>query len=614
MSELRNLNRMASKGRLPWYLRAVIWVGIFLVGSAVVITAAYYFDVATESREFCGLLCHPNEPQYVAQNVSPHADVECGVCHVGPGLLPKIQAKILGTRELYALVTNTYERPIPHPVNQLRPAEVICGQCHSPDLTFEDEMVRVNHFASDQENTVEQTLLMLKTGGGGQEGGAHWHIENPVWFVSPDVDSQEILWVSTVNEEGVTVEYRATESSLSDSELAALPRQEMDCLDCHNRATHRFEDPEGRLNEAIADGTIDSELPYVKREGLELLTAGYISQEAAVEAMDGLAEFYRAEYPVIYEANKESVDRAVDTLKEIYSQTTFPRMNLTWRSYPDNLGHTDFPGCFRCHDGDHVSQEGAVIPYDCSLCHTVPATAAPGEEPPAVQLANWVRSTERPEPHDDPDFIRDHRILADQSCAECHGTIEYGTDGSRFCANEFCHEQGLPGVKLEPPEPHPFWLVGGHADVSCIDCHQGEREPAESDDCASCHQPPSPHFGQECADCHTPFGWQESAAAWSAVVSLTPHRVQPDLDCLSCHSDDGATSIPENHADFPVDLCVTCHRVEVDTDAPVIPHTIEGVSNCLVCHDRDRLKPVPLDHQGWSNDFCLLCHTPSGDE
>ena len=137
-------------------IRALRALGSVVV-AAVAVVAAHYFDVATESREFCGLLCHPNRPQYYAQEVSAHADVECGECHIGPGIPAKVMAKILGTRELYALVTNSYERPIPHPVNQMRSADVICLQCHSEHLVNQDEIRRISSFAPDEANSETQT-------------------------------------------------------------------------------------------------------------------------------------------------------------------------------------------------------------------------------------------------------------------------------------------------------------------------------------------------------------------------------------------------------------------------------------------------------------------------
>jgi hypothetical protein len=39
-------------------------------------------------------------------------------------------------------------------------------------------------------------------------------------------------------------------------------------------------------------------------------------------------------------------------------------------TYPNNLGHMDSPGCFRCHDGSHMTADGKeTIGQDCDTCH-----------------------------------------------------------------------------------------------------------------------------------------------------------------------------------------------------------------------------------------------------
>jgi hypothetical protein len=44
-------------------------------------------------------------------------------------------------------------------------------------------------------------------------------------------------------------------------------------------------------------------------------------------------------------------------------------MKVTWGVYPNNIGHTDFPGCFRCHDDAHTSADGRKVSQDCNSCH-----------------------------------------------------------------------------------------------------------------------------------------------------------------------------------------------------------------------------------------------------
>jgi hypothetical protein len=643
----------------PWERRLLVWGAIYLVGAVVVIVAAYYFDVYTESDVFCGLVCHANVPQGITSEVSAHANVECGTCHIGPGLLPKVSSKIFGVGELYKQLTNTYERPIAPPVARLRSARDICQQCHWPDRFHENQARLFTHFASDEENSATHTFFVLRLGQGGdpQESaqGIHWHIEN-LTYASLDPQNQEIPWIGAVRD-GQPVAYQAIDSGLTAEALERLPRRQMDCLDCHNRAAHNFRNPERSLDEALAAGRIDRSLPFVKREALKLLSASYPTQEAGLKAMENLEEFYRSQYPGLYSDQRQAVERAVDVIQDIYGHTVFPDMNLNWQSYPDNLGHTDFSGCFRCHDGKHVNAQGEVIPLNCNLCHSVPVVAEADQEPSLPLVFDFVAQTGRePDSHRETSFIWDHRILANESCADCHGPIEYGTDNSSFCANGVCHGQEWPKLALEADFSHPpIPLAGQHARVQCNECHQGvERPPTE--DCTACHRPePEPHFGSQCSQCHTVDGWQKSADSWITDAPSNPHGVET-VDCLLCHGESGLEPAPDTHVEIPAELCVFCHGSATivmvpiiphavggpDTcitchgegalkpesalhrsipsascldchrsgpiEAVVIPHVVEGRGNCLVCHDEGKLKPVPAGHKGWTNEFCLTCH------
>jgi len=586
--------------------RGLLWTGILLATAVVAVVGAYYFDVATESRAFCGELCHPNGPQFVTQEISPHADVECGVCHVGPGLPAKVMAKIAGTRELYLLVTNSFERPITHPVNQLRTADVICEQCHSPGQPYEDQIERIARFADDEANTETEILMAMRIGGGDESTGAHWHIEHPVSYVSQDVDHQNIQWVGVTGDDGQLIEYNATNNPLSAEELADLPRQEMDCMTCHNRATHAFRNPADRVDEALATGDLDDQLPYLKREAVKRLSASYASQEEGISAIDDLAQFYSTEYT--YAERQASVEHAVTVLQEIYRETVFPEMRITWDVYPDNLGHKDFPGCFRCHDGNLVNEQDEAISNSCTLCHSAPVVAKAGlDMTDGAVLQGLLLTNQKPDSHLAKSFAWDHRILANDTCAECHGTIEYGTDNTSFCANGVCHDQDWPEPASVASFAHPVQITGQHAQLSCNECHQGTEEPS-FEDCTTCHQPPEPHFGATCIQCHNTYDWEDSAAAWLAVTSVTPHRIDPATDCASCHVDGNATSLPADHSAFPGELCTRCHGDGSTVEMVEVPHVVEGRDRCLVCHDQDGLSPVPANHQGWDVISCLLCH------
>ena len=58
----------------------------------------------------------------------------------------------------------------------------------------------------------------------------------------------------------------------------------------------------------------------------------------------------------------------------LYDRNVYPDMKVTWGTYPNNIGHMAYPGCFRCHDGSHVTKGGKTLSNDCSLCHNILAT------------------------------------------------------------------------------------------------------------------------------------------------------------------------------------------------------------------------------------------------
>ena len=603
MSKLRNLGQAVGGGKGPWERRLLMWIGIVVVVSAAAVTGAYHFDQFTEGDVFCGKLCHPNRPEYITHEVSPHANVECGECHIGPGLWPKVEAKIFGTAELVSLVANSYERPIDLPVERARPAEEICEQCHSAQQPYAGRILEKSRYAQDEANSETVTRMLIRM----DESGAHWHIDHPVWYLALDDEGQEIVQVEVQDESGGAVTYQAPDRPATSGELT---KQEMECTDCHNRAAHQFRNPEELVDLALAAGIIDRGLPYVKRESMALLSGSYPTQEEGIEAMAGLSEVYRSEFPDAYAAKQSAVEEATGALQAIYHQTVFPEMNLTWDSYPDNVGHIDSPGCFRCHGSEMVNAQGEAVPANCTLCHSVPAATGPGVQADPGMFAGTA-GLDKPASHYDSAFSWEHRFLASDACTQCHGTIEYGTDGSSFCANGICHGGDWPRAAEQADFQHPVDLPGAHGEALCYECHQGVREPA-MEDCATCHQPDSePHYGTECARCHTPEGWAVSAASWVSDVPQVPHRVEAAMDCLACHAPGSDQPAPAGHEGFSGSVCLNCHQGASTLDASVIPHTIEGIEDCLACHGEGKLAPVPSDHEGRGNDLCTLCHQAS---
>lgn len=138
-----------------------------------------------------------------------------------------------------------------------------------------------------------------------------------------------------------------------------------DCSPCHV-----FKLPERAVDDALTAGRIPRGLPYVRREGVALLKAGYPSHEAATEAIaKGLRAFYQKEHPQVASNRTAAIDQAAAALAAIYRTNVFPSMNVDWGTYPNHIGHETSPGCFRCHDDSHSTPDGRTISQDCSTCH-----------------------------------------------------------------------------------------------------------------------------------------------------------------------------------------------------------------------------------------------------
>jgi len=540
--------------------RLLLTFGGFVLLIALGIGLILVWDYSN-SPEFCGTRCHTMPPEWVAYNNSYHARVSCVDCHIGRvSTLKAAQLKSTHGSHLTNLIFDSYERPIY--VKGLRPSRDTCEACHWPDAVFDDSLRKILHYQPDQNNTLRTTVLILKTGGGterfGTGKGIHWHIVNKVYYIATDKLKLNIPWVQVVDEAGNTTEYMDAESPLTQAEIDAADKRLMDCVDCHNRSVHAFKSPEVSLNQAISLGRISKAIPFIKSKGLEVLNAKYATFDEGMQAIASLLEFYRTNYADYYAKDAASIDQAAAVIKDIYETTFFPNMSKGWDTHPDNVGHSEFPGCFRCHNGKHVDAEGNSIRLHCNICHTIPVTYKEGQEPKIAELGSLLLSAKEPESHLAANFMANHRFLADTSCEQCHGVVKFGSDDTSFCSNSSCHGTKWPVVNLDAGFTHPISLEGRHAQAWCHDCHKGVEKPEYK--CSNCHQPPANHATGDCVKCHTPIGFEESAAA---IVG----------------------------------------------NAPAIPHALDGREQCLVCHEKN-VKPVPASHQGRTNDTCRVCHKP----
>lgn len=351
---------------------------VFLVSSAV---GAYHAYQETESVEFCGTLCHAvMHPEYTAYQQSPHARVACAECHIGAGADWFVKSKLSGAYQVYAALAENYPRPIPTPIQNLRPARETCEHCHWPKQFFGARKDVNPHFLGDEENTPYPVTLLLNVGGGGGEHGEgdgegiHWHVAqaNRVEYAAPDDDRMEISWVRLTDGAGQVKEWTLGGEAVDAASLAETGSRTMDCIDCHNRPSHIYRSPMRAVNQALARGAIDRRLPYIKREAVLALDQVYDDTPAALAAIEThVRGFYEEEFPEVVESQAVLLDSAIAGIRRVYTNNIFPEMKVTWRAYPDHIGHSEFLGCFRCHGSDLQTEAGETISKDCSLCHVI---------------------------------------------------------------------------------------------------------------------------------------------------------------------------------------------------------------------------------------------------
>ena len=355
-----------------------------VVATVVILTAFNLLIIGTvsyggvqfmDSPTFCGQTCHTvMEAEYAAYSVSPHQRVACVECHIGPGAPWFVKAKISGLGQVVAVALHNYPTPIPSPVENLRPSRDTCEQCHWPEKFVGDRVKIITHYRDDETNTPAKTVLLLHLGGGGQGKGIHsWHIspDKQTFYTAVDPKRQKMAKVRVVQKGGDEIVYNAGKDVFTPEELAHAEERQMDCIDCHNRPSHIFKLPATEVDAAMEAGRIDTTLPFIKKVGVETLTEanGHDNDLSLIEQK--VRAFYTEKYPDLIKATPERVDKAILELQSIWKRNVFPKMNLTWGTHPNNLGHDLFPGCFRCHDDALKDKDEKPVGQDCDACHSV---------------------------------------------------------------------------------------------------------------------------------------------------------------------------------------------------------------------------------------------------
>jgi NapC/NirT cytochrome c family, N-terminal region len=397
------------------FFMLIFGLGLLTLISVVGGYQAYHY---TESVQFCGTTCHTvMEPEHTAYANSPHARVPCAACHVGAGAGWYAKSKLSGAYQVYAAAFDKYPRPIPTPIRNLRPAQETCEQCHWPEKFFGAQQAQHNHYMYDDANTHWTVNLLVKTGGGdpktGQTAGIHWHmnIGVKVEYIARDERRQDIPWIRITDRlTGRVTTYQDEDNPLTAEEIAGATPRRMDCIDCHNRPSHKFNSPDAAVDMAILTGAIDQTLPDIKRVAVDAMAKTYETKQQAFQAIAvAIPDFYQKKYPEVFKERQVAIDQAVLAVQQQFSQNIFPEMKVRWEDYPDNIGHMIFPGCMRCHDGKKVSPEGWTITRDCTACHAILRQGTKDNMQMAV--------TESGLEFNHPDGGDDWR---DTNCNECH--------------------------------------------------------------------------------------------------------------------------------------------------------------------------------------------------
>jgi uncharacterized membrane protein YhaH (DUF805 family) len=340
----------------------------------------------TESVPFCGTLCHKvMEPEYTAYQNSPHAQVACVQCHVGEGVDWYVRSKMSGLRQVWAVTTNSYKRPIETPIKNLRPARETCEKCHWPQKFYANKMVVQKSFLADS-STEWDIVMKMKIGPDysamGFTEGIHWHINKntKIEYQCVDDKRESIPWVKYTNlATGKTEIFTDSETPMTDSLKAKSELRTMDCMDCHNRPSHSYKSPTVYIDNALTAGKISKNIPQIKKAAMDVLYQNYGTLDSAYFNIETkIIKFYKNNQAEYYKNNKQLVDNAIKVIKEEYSKNAFPFMKVTYEKYPNHIGHLESKGCFRCHNGTHKSESGKVISKDCNLCHVILAQGKPG--------------------------------------------------------------------------------------------------------------------------------------------------------------------------------------------------------------------------------------------
>jgi nitrate/TMAO reductase-like tetraheme cytochrome c subunit len=452
----------------------------------------------TNSSKFCGTFCHTMPPEYEAYLISPHARVDCVECHIGRDYIATQFTRKAQDISHIVRYIGVVDYEVPIYAKKLRPASEVCERCHFPQKFSDDSLREFTRYDAENNNAVTNLHMVFNTGGGtfreGRGKGIHWHVENKVQYIAADEPflEQEIPWVQVTYADTGEMETFVDADAKLPADFVSQNQDNiktMDCMTCHNRVSHLFRQPSDALDDAMARGIVSPQIPYFKQNALAVMERQYPEMESALQAINGLKGYYAENWSDFYAQYQPMVDQAVDAVSETYQTMVFPNMEVSWDTHPNNLGHKDTPGCFRCHDGNHLNEEGESIRIECNLCHSIPVTNRPDGTIPQLPVDEIFQ----PESHVDSNWLSRHRFEFDSTCEGCHDISDPGgTSNTSFCSNGACHGTDWQYANLDAPsitsltnvldeslptypESDLTWvdLVGPILEARCVACHGG---------------------------------------------------------------------------------------------------------------------------------------------
>jgi len=188
----------------------------------------------------------------------------------------------------------------------------------------------------------------------------------------------------------------------------------MDCMDCHNRPSHKYLSAPNYIDNAMIAGTIPNNIPYIKKAAMEALKLPFTDKDTALRNISSsINSYYKDDHPEVLTRNTLRIRKAINVIQGEYQKNAFPYMRADATRYLDHIGHLESDGCFRCHSDRHKTAKGETISRNCDLCHTIIAQGPTG----TISTSAIDKTLEFVHPTDIKGKWKDY------FCTECHRVL-----------------------------------------------------------------------------------------------------------------------------------------------------------------------------------------------